>query len=361
MTEEKRVYAPFYTPDKELHSLDDLKKYLQDIDENIYSQYVNPGKNDFSNWLEYIGEKDIADKLRKCRTKTQALEMISRTSINNLLVSGNINDKVRWYIRAHGHSSIGGLNIIHTYFEFHKQLMEAATVERAIKQFENFSVGDMDKNLISLKTAIESVKKIVTVSVAGNAKNEMQGILEEINLNIVRIQNIMKNPGYEERLRPSKILFNAIVQLTKQYPTILYGDQVGKKGISGDRILLTVDEPDEDKETLFCGYVLQLLFFNLLCNAVEAIKEKDDCGNIHVKLYYENGFCGEITDNGKLMTDEMMEKILTHKEFSTRGKEHGHGIKIVFDILDKYGGTLDIRKDQAAGTMTFSFRLPMRQ
>jgi len=283
----------------------------------------------------------------------------NKEHVKNLLISGNIKEKIKWYIKAHGHSSMGGLNLIWTYFDFNNKKETADIIDKAIKLFENFTgVEELNKQLKELDTSIINIEKTVCKeNIDDGKKEEMLEILNGVKKNVIMLDKILQNPGYEEKLMLSKILFSTAVQLLKQYPDMLHGDLVGDKGADvGNRIKLTVKESIEEKEILCCGYEIQLLLFNLLSNAVDAIEDK---GNIYIEIVYEKDLVKiTVCDDGKLLSEGDIEKIKQHKEYSTKGKDHGKGIKIIYDILEKYHGNLDIRTKEEL--VSFTARIPLK-
>lgn len=366
----------FFSVDgKQIGSIPGLIDALKSMDNVNFSHHVNSEKNDFSAWIKgCFGEQKLAAGIKNAKSKQEMIDILKahqnteekpkkrkRTvKPTNLLVSGNLKEKIKWYIKAHGHSCIGGLNLIWTLFSFNGRKETADIIDNAIKLFENFADSDdLKQQLKNLKAAIADVVKAVSrEEMQDEKREETMKILSEVKKNVSRINNIIKNPGYEERFKLSKILFSTAVQLLKHYPNMLYGDFIGNKGDDiGNRIKLNVN-PSQEEEILCCGYEMQLLLFNLLSNAVEAIKEK---GSIYVAIKYENdNAIIEVSDDGELISEEDIKKIKNHGEFSTKGREHGLGLKIVTDILEKYDGSLDVRSDDSKSLVTFSVRIPIK-
>ncbi len=59
---------------------EDLKKILPKISQDEFNHHVNDHKNDFANWLEHIGEKSLASKIKGKKTKTEMLKEITATT-----------------------------------------------------------------------------------------------------------------------------------------------------------------------------------------------------------------------------------------------------------------------------------------
>ena len=264
----------------------------------------------------------------------------------NYLVSGDVKQKIRWYIRAHGHSSIGGLNLIWTYFNYSGKVEIADAVHKAIECFEMFEKAeDVSEQHKVLEQLVLGVKEEIKSSgIDAEKKDEIEQILEGVKRNIERIGNIIQDPSYEEDFQLGDIIQSAITELLKRYPNVLYGDLVGEKGDHvGDRIRINFEEHENEKEILCCGYELQLLFFNLLSNAIDSIIEESGKGNIWISFdYLEDNVRIEAADDGEMISQENIDKIIARKSFTTKGRKHGHGMKIIYDIIDKYKASMEI-------------------
>jgi hypothetical protein len=60
-----------------LRSLHELEKALHSMEAWVFDAHVNESKNDFSNWIDHvIGLPDLAQSLRKAKTKGQAVDLI---------------------------------------------------------------------------------------------------------------------------------------------------------------------------------------------------------------------------------------------------------------------------------------------
>jgi len=62
----------------ELKSISELANYLSEMSDEEFNNHVNESKNDFSAWvLGVFGEKEIADKISKAKTKKELFEVIN--------------------------------------------------------------------------------------------------------------------------------------------------------------------------------------------------------------------------------------------------------------------------------------------
>jgi signal transduction histidine kinase len=112
-------------------------------------------------------------------------------------------------------------------------------------------------------------------------------------------------------------------------------------------------------------------FINLVHNSVDAIlNERDKIGypeafgiecRIGVNVYFDNGFSViEISDNGPGMLKEALEAFRNHTVYSSKGELGGRGLKSARDIIERNGGTIDIKSEEGKGA-TVIVRLPAAQ
>ncbi|MBU1616354.1 MAG: hypothetical protein KKF06_01060, partial [Candidatus Margulisbacteria bacterium] len=104
---------------------------------------------------------------------------------------------------------------------------------------------------------------------------------------------------------------------------------------------------------------LQLVFINLMKNAVEAMPAG---GNLTIKTYLKNGekplVCAEVTDTGAGIAQENIDKIF-EPFFSTHvTKGRGLGLSLVFRIIREHLGKIEVKSEVGKGTtMLLSFPL----
>ena len=62
-----------------ISNLKHLPKVVQGMNDEQFRYHVNKDKNDFSNWIkEVIGDKALADELKKTRTKDSFLKKLNK-------------------------------------------------------------------------------------------------------------------------------------------------------------------------------------------------------------------------------------------------------------------------------------------
>ncbi len=100
---------------------------------------------------------------------------------------------------------------------------------------------------------------------------------------------------------------------------------------------------------------LREMLTNLIFNAVDAMPEG---GAITIRTHYDcQTVVLNISDTGIGMTEEVRRQCL-EPFFTTKGKRGtGLGLSMVFGIVERLGGTIEIKSQPGAGT-DFEFRLP---
>jgi len=279
--------------------------------------------------------------------------------MNNPLLTGNIQEKIQWYIRAHGHSSIGGLNLMWTYFMYQQQKDLADVVEKTIQEFESFDQSeDPQHNIKHIKVDVNLIEKNIDyMPIEEEKKAELQEMLNGIYENIDRIENIISDPQYEEKFYLEDVLDSTITELLKRYPQTLYGDLIGEKN-QRESIRIHFDKKGSSRKLLVCGYEIQLLLYNLMSNAIEAIQELDSKnGIISILFIYKKEFVHiEIVNTGKKISSSILKKIQSKKTVSTKGAHHGKGLQIIHDISEKYNANLSVESTE--GQTIFSLDIP---
>jgi len=105
---------------------------------------------------------------------------------------------------------------------------------------------------------------------------------------------------------------------------------------------------------------LREMFVNLICNAVDAMTEE---GSITFKTSLDETHSGpyvalEVRDTGNGMTEDIRRQCL-EPFFSTKGDlGTGMGLAMVFGIIQRHHGTLDIESEPGIGT-AFRMRFPV--
>lgn len=183
--------------------------------------------------------------------------------------------------------------------------------------------------------------------------------LDQIKLQVNRCSEIThailkfgrKNETKEQLLRPFVIIPEIISMITK------------KASVNGIEIIKTIS----DQVPGFMGdpSQFQQVMLNLLNNAMDAIEERHGSsgGRLSVAASRKNGNWVEIkiSDNGIGISQENIGKVFS-PFFTTKpvGKGTGLGLSVCYEIIENFGGTMEIDSEQNVGT-TFIISLPAIQ
>ncbi len=112
--------------------------------------------------------------------------------------------------------------------------------------------------------------------------------------------------------------------------------------------------PKEDCTIVCDGAKIEIVFTNLILNAVQSMEKK---GNIHVKINDMKDFVTiEVEDTGPGIPKHLIEKMF-EPLFTTRQIGTGLGLVSCKSIVEKHNGAIDIRTQIGKGT-TFIIKLP---
>jgi len=151
----------------------------------------------------------------------------------------------------------------------------------------------------------------------------------------------------------------SIVPIVERVGTML--DPVAqRKGVA-----LRVETAAELPTAMIDGKQIYNAVYNLIFNAIDACAEGDS-----VVLRCRAETCGkpagvqcivvECADSGPGMPEHVKAKLFTDQAVSTKPMGTGLGTRIVKDVIDAHGGTIELESQIAVGT-TIRCRIPMRQ
>ena len=193
--------------------------------------------------------------------------------------------------------------------------------------------------LNALSLNLQLIKRVPSDAVA---------IAEECEAQVKRLDGILKN--FLQALRQS-------------HPNLMPGNvadplkdclQAMKPQLVERKIAVTLDVPGTLPSAAIDKGQLEQVFFNLVKNAMEAIR---DGGTIDIDLNSDdNDVIVVIRDNGVGMSEEqvvhLFEPYKTNKEFGT-----GLGLMISARIVRDHGGTISVESKPDEGT-AFTIKLP---
>ncbi len=128
------------------------------------------------------------------------------------------------------------------------------------------------------------------------------------------------------------------------------------EALAKGRTIKVIREPNRTGCVSGDAAELREVLINLIFNAVDALPEG---GTITLGTRAEGGaIVLMISDNGIGMSEDVRRRCL-EPFFTTKGKHGtGLGLSMVFGIMQRHAGTIEIKSDPGAGT-TFQLRLPL--
>jgi len=137
------------------------------------------------------------------------------------------------------------------------------------------------------------------------------------------------------------------------------------RDLKKDQISVNRNIPDDLTVQAIPSQLLQV-FLNLIVNSRQAMAETGGVLSVQGRREREGWVVVEISDSGCGIQSNMIDTIFdpfvstkTHAK-KTDQKGTGLGLMVCKDIIEKHGGTIDVRSDPGAGT-TFTIRLPAKE
>ena len=92
---EQRWQAFWFNNGPVVSSLEQMQKALSRVKKNTFTHHVNKKKNDLALWVQYvIGDKELAKKLKKNRTKQSAGKTL-KSRVNALKKAAKVKTKAK--------------------------------------------------------------------------------------------------------------------------------------------------------------------------------------------------------------------------------------------------------------------------
>jgi len=196
---------------------------------------------------------------------------------------------------------------------------------------------DMKNPLATIRSAAEIVKR--------NAKGddeEMKKILERMDRAIYRMAHQIEDVLNFVRITPLEIKKTSIRSLLD---SVIESLEMPKS--------ITVDLPKNDLQILCDERKIEIVFINLILNAIQAIGNNQ--GKITIRISEKENFAViEIEDSGPGIPEEyfskMFEPLVTSKQKGT-----GLGLATCKNIVEQHGGTITAKNNPT----TFTVKLPL--
>ena len=129
-----------------------------------------------------------------------------------------------------------------------------------------------------------------------------------------------------------------------------------KPEIEEHRILVSIDHPEKLPVIQADNQHLQHVFFNLIKNAIQAMKDQ---GKLMIRLYADDRDVSiSFRDNGEGISKDFFEKNLFKPLKTTKTNGNGYGLSIIQRTVQEHGGRIDVSSKPGEGTC-FTLVLPI--
>lgn len=241
-----------------------------------------------------------------------------------------------------------------------KEVIERSkmNIEEQNKRLHNLNlIKDKLFSIIShdLRVPLVSIQMMLESLGSDESFNTFRGLVPELNAEMKKTNELFTNliNWTKLQLKETTISLNPlnVYELTASI-TEKNRYKAEQKGVAlTNEVSNTFIHADKD--------VLEIVLRNLLSNA---IKFTGDGGSIHINgAWQNNNFVISISDTGKGMSSEVIEKIHANNFYTSPGtnneKGTGLGIVICKDLIEQCKGTLSLESEEGVGT-TFSIVLP---
>ncbi len=235
------------------------------------------------------------------------------------------------------------------------------------------------QNQLILAEKMASMGKLAAV-VAHEINNPLSGILTYAKLSIKNLQNNVAPDSIKDSIENLKIIRDEskrcgdIVKNLLLFTKKSFGDksrhdlklivdksiELVQHSLEMKNMRLIKDFTESDTYMFCDSAAIQQMMIALLINAIEASPDKD--GELRVSLQRieaEKKFRLKISDTGVGIPKEVLPHIF-EPFYSTKDHEKntGLGLAVVYGILERHGGTVDVQSQENKGT-TFIINLPI--
>ena len=225
--------------------------------------------------------------------------------------------------------------------ETEKKLAEANT---RVKNERFTEIGElaasvahnMKNPLGTIQTSADIIKR------ESKGKNEeLDKVLSRMDRAIARISNQIEGVLNFVRTTPvnlTKVSINSILESAKESLEITEN--------------ITLKIPDEPKDIICDSKKMEIVFINLIVNAIQAIGKEE--GTITIRVKDEGDFnLIEFEDTGSGMPEKILLKIFDPL-ITTKEKGTGLGLSSCKNIIEQHGGTISAKNNPT----TFTIKLP---
>lgn len=243
-----------------------------------------------------------------------------------------------------------------------KNLSDIAITEQRLKiQRDNLEVELQEKTKRLLQVERLSAIGELSARLAHDLRNPLTVIK-----GVVEIAKMKKTDDSGFSSKQIEMMERAISRMSNQIDDVLEFVKVQSLRATKNSVLetlglslakikkpnnVTINIPDKDVEFVYDADKIEVVFDNLLTNAIQAI---DENGEITVRIKdLENDVIIEFEDSGKGVPDDLLPKIF-EPLFTTKKRGTGLGLASCKSIIEQHGGRISARNKPSV----FTIKLP---
>jgi len=164
--------------------------------------------------------------------------------------------------------------------------------------------------------------------------------VERIERGIDRIDHQVQSVLNFIKLKPSRLKNHSALELLK--------DVLGSMSIKKD---IKINLPENDSQILCDKEQCEILFYNIIFNAVQELEEKG--GTLSIRIIEHDDFVIiEFEDSGLGISKENLEKIF-EPLFTTKQSGTGLGLSSCKNIIKQFGGKISVKTNPTIFTLVF--------
>lgn len=189
--------------------------------------------------------------------------------------------------------------------------------------------------------------------------NELKKVKHDYGAQISYLYGVHLMKNYEKLGELLKDIINgnnsisSAVELTNRSDSIIsiVMRQAVSKGVN-----VVIDEKVDLDEIIMSELELQRVLFNIVCNSITAMNGQ---GLITAKTYKSiNSIVIKVQNNGPRIKENILDKIFNLGFSTKKDGDHGFGLAIVKEIVEKYKGTIKVKSTD--DVTEFKIRLPIK-
>ncbi|HSA98575.1 MAG TPA: sensor histidine kinase [Candidatus Nitrosotenuis sp.] len=210
---------------------------------------------------------------------------------------------------------------------------ELAVAQKQVKDEKLLAIGELASRLShDLRNPLHIIRNTVSLikhDLGNNLKQVIREDFDRIDRSIVRMTHQIESVMDFISTRPLMLTSNSIQKIIR--------DAIEKIRVPET---VTINLPSDDVEAIGDTKQLEVVFDNLLLNAVQAM---NGAGVINIRIFKDREtFRVEIEDTGPDIPSEVLPKLF-EPLFTTKQEGTGLGLASCKNIIEKHGGTITVR------------------